>query len=152
MTQRQSILVYRGFARAPGWCHVVHGVDEQGAKAVLVGELDDNPGTSVTNAIEEVAESVKREMLGGDGDFAVFEYAPKGMPGLRPTFYRVSWEGQPGHFSMPEWNVVEPGSDPWLRRWRDLVMEKGYTSKALIAERGLEVLDARAREDLPVAS
>lgn len=152
MTQHQSILVYRGFARAPGWCHVVHGVNEEGAKAVLVGELDDNPGTSVTNAIEEVAASVKREMLGGEGDFTLFEYAPKGMPDLRPTFYQVIWEGQPGHFSVPEWNIVEPGSDPWLRRWRDLVMEKGYTAKALIAQRGLEVLDARAREDLPVAS
>jgi hypothetical protein len=148
----QCILVFRGFGRAPSRCHVVVASDNRGAKAVLVGELDDNPGTTVTNAIEEVAESVKRELLDGDPDFVLYEYVPKGLPSLRPTFYRIEWKGQPGHFSMPEWHIVEPDSDPWLRHLRGLVLETEYTSKALIAERKLEIVDSREREDLPAAS
>jgi len=118
---------------------------------VLVGELDDNPGTSVTNAIEEVAESIKREFLGGDSRFALYQYVPKDAPTLGPTFYRIEWMGQPGRFAMPVWHKVEPDVDPWLRYMRDLVMEQGYTSKALLAGRKLEVVDSRERDDLPAA-
>ena len=120
--------------------------------AVLVGELDDNPGTSVTNALEQVAESVRRELLDDDPNFDLYEYVPKGLPGLRPTFYKIEWRGEPGCFSMPEWQIVEPGSDPWLRHLRSNVMEQGYTARTLIAERKLDVIDSRRHEDLPVAS
>jgi hypothetical protein len=148
----QFILVFRGLGRSPSWCHVVVASDERGAKAVLVGELDDNPGTTVTNALEEVAESIRRELLDGDPHFELYEYVPKGLPKLQPTFYKIEWRGQPGHFSMPDWQVVEPDSDPWLRRIREVVKEKAYTSQALIAERKLKVIDSRQHEDLPVAS
>jgi hypothetical protein len=124
----------------------------RGARAVLVGELDDNPGTTVTNALEGLAESVRRELLDGDPNFELYEFVPKGLPKLQPTFYRIEWRGEPGHFSMPEWQVVDPGSDPWLRDLRSEVMEKGYTAQTLIAERKLEVIDSRRRDDLPIAS
>jgi len=117
-----------------------------------VGELDDNPGTTVTNAIEQVAERIRCDLLDGDPHFELYEYVPKGLPQLRPTFYRIEWRGQPGHFSMPTWLVVEPSADPWLRHLQDLVMEDGYTSQALIADRKLEVIDSRERDDLPAAS
>ncbi|HYB24891.1 MAG TPA: hypothetical protein VED41_13900 [Solirubrobacteraceae bacterium] len=147
----ECILIFRGFGRDPGWCHVIVANDQRGARAVLVGELDDNPGTSVTNAIEEVAESIKREFLGGDSRFALYQYVPKDAPTLGPTFYRIEWMGQPGRFAMPVWHKVEPDVDPWLRYMRDLVMEQGYTSKALLAGRKLEVVDSRERDDLPAA-
>lgn len=119
---------------------------------MLVGELDDNPGTSVTNAIEEVAEIVRLELLDGNPSFALYEYVPRGLPKLKPTFYRVIWSGPPGSFWMPDWQVVEPESDPWLRAFRSQVMEHGYTSRVLIAQRKLAVVDSRRREDLPLAS
>lgn len=148
----QFILVFRGFGRSPSWCHVVVASDTSGAKGVLVGELDDNPGTTVTNALEEVAESVRRELLDGDPNFDLYEYVPMGMPELRPTFYKIEWRGEPGHFSMPTWHAVEPDADPWLRQLQCNVMEHGYTAQALIAERKLQVIDPRQHEDLPVAS
>jgi len=148
----QQILVYRGFARDPGWCHVIVGRDERtGDTAVLVGELDDNPGTTITNALEEVAEAIKRYVLNGDSDFELYQYSPQGLPDLKPTFYRIEWKGQPGRFSMPVWNVVDPRKDPWLRVLRDQVKEHNYTSHALIAERNLQVIDSRERQDLPTA-
>jgi len=131
---------------------VVASDTTRGTKAVLVGELDDNPGTTVTNAVEEVAESIRQELLGGDPNFELYEYVPKGLPKLRPTFYRIEWRGEPGRFSMPEWQVVEPDSDPWLRHLRSNVMEQGYTARTLIDERKLEVIDPRRHEDVPVAS
>jgi hypothetical protein len=131
---------------------VVVASNERGETAVLVGELDDNPGTTVTNAIEQVAENIRRELLDGDATFELYEYVPKGLPKLEPTFYRIQWGGQPGCFVEPAWLVVEPESDPWLRELGDAVMQGGYTSQNLIDDRELMVIDARTREDLPAAS
>lgn len=149
---RECILVVRGFARSPIWCHVAIATDDQGANTVLVGELDDNPGTTVGNAIEEVATRVMRDLLDGEPDFALYEYVPVGLPSLKPTFYRIVWMGQPGHFTMPEWHIVEPDAEIGLGDLQGLVMKAGYTAKALMAERQLAVIDARDREDLPTAS
>jgi hypothetical protein len=147
----QCILVFRGFGRAPSLCHVVVAHNDRGDKAVLVGELDDNPGTTVTNAIEQVAENIRHDLLNGDYNFELYEYVPRGLPELKPTFYRIVWKGRSGQYSMPEWQVVEPDSDHWLRSLRHLVMENGYTSQALIVERKLEVIDSREPENLPAA-
>ena len=144
----EYILIFRGFGRSPSWCHAV--VDEQGKK-VLVGELDDNPGTTVTNAVEEVAEGISRKLLSGDGDFELYEYVPKGLPKLEPTFYRIVWQGQPGRFSEPAWEIVDPTTDEWLQDAQDSVMSHDYTSKVLGADRELTAVDAREPEDLPLA-
>jgi hypothetical protein len=147
----ECILVYRGFARSPGWCHVVVAHDQAGGTAVLVGELDDNPGTAVTNALEQIADIVRRELVDGDSDFVLYEYVPKAPPKLEPVFYRIEWRGEPARFSMPTWEPVDPKADQWVRYFRGKVTDREYTSRALIAQRGLEVLDAREREDLPSA-
>jgi hypothetical protein len=144
----EYILIFRGFGRSPGWCHAV--VDKQ-EKKVLVGELDDNPGTTVTNAVEEVAEGVYGRLLSGDRDFELYEYVPKGLPKLEPTFYRIVWRGQPGRFSMPAWDVVDPNTDNWLRGIQGLVMSHHYASEALRADRKLTAVDAREPENLPLA-
>ena len=146
----EHILIFRGFARASSLCHVVVASDDRD-RAVLLGELDDNPGTTVTNALESAAESVAQMLLGGDHDFSLYEYVPKGLPSLEPTFYRIEWNGQPGRFSMPTWHVVDPDTNPWTRYFRGFVRDRGYTSAALIAERKLDVVDARTPEDLPFA-
>jgi hypothetical protein len=148
----EYILVYRGFARTAGRCRVVVASDDRGDKAVLLGDLEDNPGTTVMSAIEQVAQDVQRESLNGDSHFKLYQYVLKGLPELSPTFYRIEWRGQSGRFSMPTWERVDPATDRWLRYLRDKVKDSGYTSEALIAERQLAVVDAREREDLPAAS
>jgi len=147
----QYILIFRGFARTPGWCHVVVGEHDRGNRAVLVGELDDNPGTSVLNATEQIAEAVSRTLLDGNSQFELYEYMTEGLPDLKPTFYRIDWKGQPGHFSMPTWDPVDSQADFWLRSLGSAVRDHDYTFKALTAERELEVVDAREPEALPWA-
>jgi len=147
----QYILIFRGFARSPAWCHVIVAHDDRAKKAVLVGELDDNPGTSVINATEQVAEAISRRLLQGCRDFELYQYIPKGLPDLEPTFYRIDWRGQPGLFSMPTWTPVDPQMDQWLRSLRHEVKEKDYTFDALTAERDLELVDSREPEALPRA-
>jgi len=147
----QYILVFRGFARTPGWCHVVVAEDHHGQKAVLVGELDDNPGTSIINATEQIADAISRKLLAGSSDFELYEYVIKGLPELKPTFYLIEWKGQPGRFSMPTWTPVDPSVDPWLRVLQSRVKDHEYTFNALTAERDLEMIDAREPEALPWA-
>jgi hypothetical protein len=147
----QYILIFRGFARTPAWCHVIVGHDDRGQSAVLVGELDDNPGTSVINATEQVTEAISQRLLHGGREFELYEYIPKGLPDLTPTFYRIDWRGQAGMFSMPTWTVVDPEGDPWLRSLRKEVTETAYTFDALMADRDLELVDAREPEALPWA-
>jgi hypothetical protein len=145
----QYILRFRGFARRPSWCHAIVAHDDHGQKAVLVGELDDNPGTSTINAIEQVGEAIAEHLLSGNRSFALYQYVPKGLPDLEPTFYRVEWNGQPGSFSMPTWKVVVPQGDPWLRHLRNAVRDHDYTFDSLSSERDLELIDAtREPEDL----
>jgi hypothetical protein len=146
----QCILVFRGFARSPSVCHVANTTDDRGRRIVLAGELDDNPGTTLTNAIEQAAESIQRSLLHGEEGFELYQYVPKGLPRLEPTFYRVFWRGQSG-FSMPEWQTVDTDKEAALSNLRDVPTEDDYTSQALVKERKLQIVDARASEDLPVA-
>jgi hypothetical protein len=148
----ESILIFRGFARRASWCHVVVATDDQGATAVLVGELDDNPGTTVTNALEQVAATITSRLLDGDRHFDLYEYVPIGLPELKPTFYRIEWRGEPGEFSMPTWQTIDPKDDRWLRHIHDRVRPHEYTSQALIAERQLRIIDGRDQENLPSES
>jgi hypothetical protein len=147
----QYLLIFRGFARSPAWCHVVVAHDDRGRNAVLVGELEDNAGTSVINATEQVAEAISQRLLHGSRDFVLYEYITNGLPELKPTFYRIDWRGQPGLFSMPTWTPIDPQTDPWLRSLRHQVKESDYTVNALTADRELEQIDAREPEALPWA-
>jgi hypothetical protein len=143
----EYILVFTGFARTPGWCHVV--VAEGGHRpAVLVGDLDDNPGTSVINATEEVAAEISRRLFKGEGPsaFTLFEYYAKGPPDLTPTFFRIDWAGEPDQFSMPTWTRVNADEEPLLRPLSDRVRPDHYTFDALTAERSLELIDASEPE------
>jgi hypothetical protein len=142
----EYILIFIGFARTPGWCHVV--VEGNGNGTVLVGELDDNPGTSVLNATEEIASAISHKIFNGaaPSDFTLFEYEVKAPPDLKPTFYRVAWNGAPGQFSMPTWTVVDPSVEPGLRSVQGSVRADDYTFDAVTSERELELIDAREPE------
>jgi hypothetical protein len=112
---------------------------------VLVGELQDNPGTTVRNATEEVARAIKRKLV-PSGQFDLYEYATRGLPSLAPTFYKINWRGAK-RFSMPTWEVVDPLADPFLRSAKKLVRSHNYTAEALKRERHVKLIDGR--DDTP---
>ena len=122
----EFLLAYRGYSATPGICHVVVAPENGRAPRALVGELDDNPGTSTTNAIEEVAEAISRHLLDGSEDFSLFQYQPHGLPDLRPEFYAIEWKGgRP--FRWPVWERVDASSHPWLSSVRRYVSAEDYT-------------------------
>lgn len=143
---RQFLLAYDAFIRTPGICHVIV-FDRPEPPVVVVGELDDNPSTSATNAIETVADAISRKVLPGRTDFDLFEYVPKGLPAMQPTFYRVTWEGgRP--FRWPVWNRVDPSAEVWLQMASKYVTPSPYLSTQIRGER----IDATSREVFPVSS
>ena len=98
----QVILEYGGFSQSHGRCHVVFDPE---SFRVLVGEPLDNPGTSVTNAIEEIAFSLKTsldlDVLRGQ----LYQYAPwdamvRGERTLLVEFRGDAW-------SMPAWTDAD---------------------------------------------
>jgi hypothetical protein len=145
----EYILIYPGFARSPGWCHVIAD-REAGTRSVLVGDLSDNPGTSVINATEQIAALISEHLFDGaePSEFAMFEYEPRGTRDLAATFLRVDWHGQPGTFSMPTWTPVDPTTEPSLRKALSRVRADAYTFDALTAERELELIDGAGSEQV----
>jgi hypothetical protein len=150
MVINEFILMFRGFARTPGLCHVVVSQDDHASHA-LVGELADNPGTSILNATDEIGAAISSYLLNDAGpqEFTLFEYEPKGLPDLIPSFYRIVWRGAPNHFSMPTWEVVDADEEPELESMRSRVRSGNYTVDALTTERDLTLVDARGVEDIP---
>ena len=105
---------------------------------MLIGNPQDNPSTAPTNALELIAALIATRLRGGQLSFRLYQYEPEGVPTLTPSFYAIQWRGQqPG--SMPTWDPVEPGSDPFLDAAGPLVRRDPYTLKALA---GLPVIDA----------
>lgn len=145
----EYILLYPGFARSPGWCHVVVA-DNGHPSTVLVGDLDDNPGTSVINATEQIAAAISQRLFDGacPEDFAMFEYYTGGPPDTAPTFLLVEWKGERGHFSMPTWTTVDPSEEPRLRSISDRVRTDRYTFDALTTERDLELIDISTSDEV----
>jgi hypothetical protein len=85
----ESLLRYQGLNDMDGVCHM-RVYEQPGALPIVVaGALDDNPGTSVTNAIEMVAVAVQRDVLSDGREFRLIEYHP-GTPG-DPTDQAFSW-------------------------------------------------------------
>src|SRR3954469_9286567 len=103
MGLEEFLLDYVGAPGSTGRCHVV--VDRANRDA-LVGELDDNPGTSVNNALERVADAVSRLFFSGTSEFTLYQYSPSSPTAGGPATFRI--EGRGGRFRMPEWVTPAP--------------------------------------------
>jgi hypothetical protein len=137
---KQYLLSYDAFVVRPGVCHVIVNAALEPPK-VLVGELDDNPSTSATNAIETVANAISHYLLARRKDFELFQYVPRDLPNQKPAFYRIEWKGgRP--FRWPIWNAIDPKEDDWLLGVQRYVRDDGYTSDSINAE----PLDATTRK------
>jgi len=73
---RELLLPYQGLNGIDGLCHV--RIYEQAGQlpVVIAGGLDDNPGTSITNAIEMVAAAVQRSEFSEGREFRLIEHYP----------------------------------------------------------------------------
>jgi hypothetical protein len=104
----QVVLEYGGFSLARGRCHVVFDLEHSQA---LVGEPLDNPGTAVTNAIEEVAFSLKTSLGLDVSAGQLFQYAPWDLEVRRERTVLVKFHGDA--WSMPVWTDATD-ADPFL--------------------------------------
>jgi len=138
MKIEEYLLAYPGFSAEPGICHLIVAGDAPGGPAVLIGDLEGNPGTSPTNALERVASAIAQRLFDGQLAFRLYQYEPEGLPDRSPTFYSIAWQGaHPG--SMPTWNPINPASDAFLARAMYTVQREPYTLRALA---GRPVIDA----------
>ncbi len=86
------IYEYAGYFGRPARCRLRLYRDPDGPAAVLVPELPDNPGTSVTNRAGKLAEAVCSE-FGLDPDtLTCIEHYPNPDRYRRVTFRPICWE------------------------------------------------------------
>jgi hypothetical protein len=142
MRIEEFLLVYEGFGSSTGVSHVVRSMN--GRPRVLVGDPEDNPGTSVTNALERVAATVSEYLLDGRTDFDLYEFVPQGPLGDGPTFFRIDWKGGKP-FSMPTWHRVSPTEDSWLPTVSDRVRARQYSVRWIRSREEVSVVDGRRR-------
>lgn len=111
----QYVLVYPGFSLSRGRCHLV--VDRE-SSTVLVGDPRDNPGTSVTNAIEHVAAGIQ-DALGVDVTKGqLYQYQPWDPLLRRERTFLVEFRGE--GLTMPLWGEV-PQGEPFVEEGLKLV-------------------------------
>jgi hypothetical protein len=123
----QSLLPYQGFHGTRGLCHI--RVYEQPGRlpVVIVGALDDGPGTSITNAIEMVAAAIQASVFTDGREFELIEHYPGSLgDSSTPSFTRV-------HFAHR--SINEDPDDP-----------THYTGRILLIDGG----DVHAAEGLPI--
>lgn len=101
MGLEQCVLEYEGFSATRGRCHVILDRD---ASHVLVGDPRDNPGTSVTNAIEQVAFDLTRA-LALDVSEGLYEYVPWDVRRRREWIAAVEFAGDA--WSLPVWTDAD---------------------------------------------
>jgi hypothetical protein len=86
----ESLICHQGFHGIDGLCHVRVFEQDGRLPVVIAGELDDNPGSSVTSAIEMVAAAVKEEVLPEGREFELIEHYSYSLDASsEPSFERV---------------------------------------------------------------
>ena len=86
---KECLLRYPGLHGADGVCHVRVFERDGALPVVVVGNLDDNPGTTITNAIEMVGEAVKRNVIPDGREFELIEHYSGAL--TDPTIPAFSW-------------------------------------------------------------
>jgi hypothetical protein len=93
----EFLLYFDGFSRAESVCHAL--VDR--SFGVVLGELEDNPGTSLTNALENACAVVATRFFDRRTGFQVFEWLPTDPVTREPGMFRIKWHAD--GFRLPEW-------------------------------------------------
>lgn len=142
----QYVLEYSGFSAARGRCHVVL---DHSRSAALVGDPIDNLGTSVTNAIEQIASEIRRVLNLDVTKGRLYQYVPWDVRLRREYTAVVEFHGDA--WSLPVWTEVE-ADDDFVVSALDLV--RRYQPYALAGMKELPVVNAviRVRIDAPVGA
>jgi hypothetical protein len=87
---RELLLPYQGLNGFDGLCHVRVYEDPGRLPVAIAGGLTDNPGTSITNAVEMVAAAIQRSIFTDGREFRLVEHHPSPLAVRdRPTFALV---------------------------------------------------------------
>lgn len=95
----EYLLRFPGFSNRTSVCHLFLAGD-----GIVLGELEDNKGTSVTNALEIVCAGIVDTFFDGKTDFAVFEWIPHDVFTAEGRMLEIKWHAS--GFRMPEWLSV----------------------------------------------
>lgn len=115
MLKLDQLLPFPGFHGTAALAHIRVYEQPDGSVVVIVGELTDNPSTSVTNAIEAVAEQVYK-LVGQRRPYRLFEHYPDhGGPG---EFDEVTFTGTGGRPGATVMGVEPDGSRRPIRQER----------------------------------
>lgn len=97
-----TVAEYVGYFGKPALAHV-RIFEQQGEQpVVIVGELDDNPGTSITNVAESVAQMLHERFFGDGREFRYIEF----YPDSGGTYDAVTFAVAAGSERSTEW--IEP--------------------------------------------
>ncbi|MFA5790690.1 MAG: hypothetical protein WC976_06490 [Caldisericia bacterium] len=112
-----QIFYYKGLGSCQSKCGVTILDGTNNKKIVVLTELPDNPGTSVTNFAEGIASAVVRDLLPEALAYAikwVEHYPSESRGGDEETFDNIEmeWDGgrgyveRPGNFHNPKWSPM----------------------------------------------
>jgi hypothetical protein len=167
----ESIIRHRGLNGIDGLCHIRVFKQDGRLPVVIAGELNDNPGSSVTGAIEMVAAAGAEGIFPDGREFELIEHYPDSLDdSSKPSFERVSFVhadpdedppcagtvvvtdgyeavrrvSPPGDFRSPSWEPIAD-IEELLGCSVTVWPVGGYTARAVAGDRG-----ARLRADLAV--
>ena len=95
---RELLLAYPGLHGLDGLCHLRVYEQPDHLPVVIAGALDDNPGSSTTNAIARLAAAVQASQFPGGRGFRLIEHYPGTLDKRSiPTYALVHFEQHPAH-------------------------------------------------------
>ena len=105
-----NLYLYRGYHGCPSYCWL-RIYQAPGQTVVLATEVDDNPGTSITNMAEHLATEVTRTFGLSLGALVWIEHYPDrlvigGHPRLPASFDLVTFTCTPQGLRAPQWRRV----------------------------------------------
>jgi hypothetical protein len=86
---RELLMPYQGLDGREGLCHVRVYEEFGRLPVVIVGGLDDNPGTAIALVIETVAAAVQRRLFADGRQFHLVEHYRDVIEGLRTSRYAL---------------------------------------------------------------
>ncbi len=86
---RELLMAYHGIDGREGLCHVRVYEELGRLPVVIVGGLDDNPGTAIALVIETVAATVQRRLFADGRQFHLVEHYRDVIEGLQRSMYAL---------------------------------------------------------------
>jgi hypothetical protein len=139
---KEGLIVYVGLQGATSMAHarLYEAVDQD--PVVIVGELTDNPGTSVLNAVEGVVEALEAAwvpagcqflLLGYDADEQTFSEVDVAGDGASEFVSILDILGQmPALYEAKDYTVLTRGTETDERFRKQAVMENGEGFDSLL--------------------